>query len=81
GDPTAEDTRALLKVVYGHYRPSKVVAVGLPDDDGETVVPLLAGRSQLEGRATAYVCRRFTCERPATTPAELAEQLRIEWAG
>ena len=81
GDPTAEDTRALLKVVYGHYRPSKVVAVGLPGDDGETVVPLLAGRSQLEGRATAYVCRRFTCERPVTTPAELAKQLRIEWEG
>ncbi len=78
GDPTADDTRALVKVIYGHYRPSKVVALGLPKDDGETVVPLLAGRSQLQGRATAYVCRRFTCQRPVNTPQELAAQLGIQ---
>jgi len=81
GDATADDTRALLKVVYGHYRPSKVVALGLPRDDGEAAVPVLAGRDQLEGRATAYVCRRFTCQRPVNTPPELAAQLGIEWEG
>jgi uncharacterized protein YjbI with pentapeptide repeats len=31
GDPAADDTRELLKVVYSHYRPSKVVALGLVD--------------------------------------------------
>jgi uncharacterized protein YyaL (SSP411 family) len=79
GDPTADGTLALLKVVYGHYRPSKVVALGLPNDDGEAVVPLLAGRSQLEGRATAYVCRHFTCQKPVNTAGELAAQLGVEW--
>ncbi len=78
GDPTADDTGRLLKVVYGHYRPSKVVAVGLSKDGGEAAVPLLAGRSQLEGRATAYVCRRFTCQRAVNTPQELAAQLGIQ---
>jgi uncharacterized protein YyaL (SSP411 family) len=81
GDPRADDTLALLKVVYGHYRPSKVVALGLPKDEGEVVIPLLAGRNRLEGRATAYVCRRFTCQRPVNTPHELAVQLGIEWEG
>jgi uncharacterized protein YyaL (SSP411 family) len=81
GDPTADGTHALLKVVYGHYRPSKVVALGLLRDDGEAIVPLLAGRSQLEERATAYVCRRFTCQRPVNTPQELAAQLGIQWEG
>jgi uncharacterized protein YyaL (SSP411 family) len=81
GDPPADDTLALLKVVYGHYRPSKVVALGLPEDDDEAAVPLLAGRNQLEGRATAYVCRRFTCQRRVNTPHELAAQLGIEWEG
>ncbi len=81
GDPTADDTQELLKVVYGHYRPSKVVAVGVPKDEGETVVPLLAGRSQVDEQATAYVCRRFTCHRPVNTPHDLAAQLGIEWEG
>ncbi len=76
GDQKAADTLELLKVVYSHYRPSKVVAVGLPTDEKRASIPLLAGRSQLEGRATAYVCRHFTCQQPVTTPTELAMQLR-----
>jgi uncharacterized protein YyaL (SSP411 family) len=78
-DPTADGTQALLNVVYGHYRPSKVVALGLPKDDEEANVPLLTDRSQVEGRPTAYVCRRFTCQRPVNTPRELAGQLGAEW--
>jgi uncharacterized protein YyaL (SSP411 family) len=76
GHPAADDSRDLLEVVYGQYRPSKVVAVGQPGDDGQATVPLLARRGMLEGRATAYVCRRFSCRQPVTTPRELEAQLR-----
>ena len=75
GDPASHETHELLKVVYETYRPSKVVAVGLPDDDGEAAVPLLAGRRQLDGRATAYVCQHFACQQPVTEPAGLRAQL------
>ena len=71
GDPASDETRELLKVVYGTYRPGKVVAVGLPNDDGEAAVPLLAGRRQLDGRATAYVCQHFACRIPVTEPDAL----------
>jgi uncharacterized protein len=43
--------------------------------DAAAHVPLLAGRTPLDGRATAYVCRRFTCRQPVTTPAELRREL------
>ncbi|RHW27756.1 thioredoxin domain-containing protein [Nocardioides immobilis] len=43
-----------------------VVADGPRDD-----VPLLAGRTAVEGRAAAYVCRGFVCERPVTSPDDL----------
>ena len=76
GHPAADDSRDLLEVVYGQYRPSKVVAVGQPGDNGEATVPLLARRGMLERRATAYVCRRFSCRQPVTTPGELEAQLR-----
>lgn len=72
GDPTAADTRALLAEVWHGYQPYQVVAVGGGE---QTAVPLLANRPQLNGRATAYVCRQFTCQRPTADAAELHTQL------
>ncbi len=71
GDPNADDTRALLRVVQAPYRPNIIVAAG----DNGLDVPLLAERPSLNGRATAYVCRQFICQHPVTDPAELALQL------
>ena len=41
------------------------------DESLEKVSPLLAGKQQLDGRPTAYVCENFTCSRPVTNWAEL----------
>ncbi len=72
GDTVASDARALLNEIFDRYRPNVVVACG--EDDAATL-PLLANRPQLDGRATAYVCRRFVCRQPVAEPAALAEQL------
>ena len=72
GDPAASDARALLNEVFDRYRPNVVVACGEAD---AATLPLLANRPQLDGRATAYVCRRFVCRQPVAEPAALAEQL------
>ena len=74
GDPA---TRALLRAVHGIYLPNKIVAQ-LDPSDKETParVPLLAGRSMVDGKPTAYVCRNFACQQPVNNPEELAKQLR-----
>jgi uncharacterized protein YyaL (SSP411 family) len=64
------DSAPLERVVRGAYRPHVVLAGGPAEG-----VPLLAGREPVEGRAAAYVCERFTCLRPVTTPDELAALL------
>jgi uncharacterized protein YyaL (SSP411 family) len=63
----------LLNVVRTGYRPLQVVAAGPGGKD--EAIPLLANRPQVNDSGTAYVCRRFVCERPVTDPQELAAQL------
>ena len=49
-----------------------VLLGGAPDASG---VPLLADRPLVDGSAAAYVCRGFVCDRPVTSPDELAAAL------
>jgi uncharacterized protein YyaL (SSP411 family) len=63
---------ALVSVVRDAYRPHVVLAGG-PGDDGE--IPLLAGRSPLDGDAAAYVCEGFVCRAPVTDTQALAAAL------
>jgi uncharacterized protein YyaL (SSP411 family) len=76
GDPNAADTGALLAEVRRRYLPNSVLALAAPDDaTASELIPLLADRGQIGGRATAYVCRDFVCTLPATEPEMLAAQL------
>lgn len=68
-----EDVSQLTAELWREYRPLKVAAIA-----GETVgdeVPLLSGRTSVEGKAAAYVCEGFVCKRPVTTPEEFGELL------
>jgi uncharacterized protein YyaL (SSP411 family) len=72
GNVASPAARALLQTCAG-YRPHQVIALG--EDGG---VPLLRGREQVEGQATAYVCTDHTCRRPATEPEALEAALEGE---
>jgi uncharacterized protein len=66
-----DDVSALARVVRGGYFPHVVLAGGSGDE-----VPLLEGRGPVDGQAAAYVCERFTCGLPVTTPEELTVSLQ-----
>ena len=51
-----------------------VVAAARPGEepgDGDPAIPLMAGRTAVDGQPAAYVCRGFVCERPVTSPDDL----------
>lgn len=78
GNPGQADMRALLETVFDEYRPFKVVALKQPGE--ASAVPLLEGRAQLNGKATAAVCFNFACMLPVTQAEALRAQLeeRVE---
>ena len=63
GGPDSDVARAAL---HG-FDPSSVVAFG-PGED----VPLLEGKTLVDGKPAVYVCERFVCRAPVTDAAELA---------
>jgi uncharacterized protein YyaL (SSP411 family) len=62
GSPQDEVARAAL----APFEPNAVVAFGPADG-----VPLLEGKTLVDGSPTVYVCERFACRTPVTDPGEL----------
>ncbi|MFO1540562.1 MAG: thioredoxin domain-containing protein [Chloroflexota bacterium] len=73
GDPADPATTALVAEVRRGYRTDRILAVAA--DPAASPVPLLAGRTAIGGRPTAYVCRGFVCRAPVTDPAALGRAL------
>ena len=69
GDAQAEDTQAMLRAIRSRFLPHKVVVRRSAEGDGAPVTEIAEyakPQTSLDGRATAYVCRQFTCEAPTT---------------
>jgi hypothetical protein len=74
----AADTQALLRVVHETYLPNKILLLIDPAAGaGDAFAHLPLGEmTQLEGKATAYVCHNFACSAPTTEAATLANLLK-----
>ena len=71
GNLDDSETVALVKQLQQYYLPNKVLQVAHPDERLENLSPLLAGKTQLNGLPTIYVCQNFTCSQPVTSWAAL----------
>jgi uncharacterized protein YyaL (SSP411 family) len=66
GDPSAEDTRRVLRLLAGSYQPHRVLALKEPGSEEKKLdglLPLLAGKTS-QGPVTVYVCQNFACQAP-----------------
>ena len=73
GDPTEPATQALYQEVRKRYLPHTILASKRPEE--ESMLPLLAGRTLVDGKAAAYVCEHYTCQLPVTDAAALGKLL------
>lgn len=68
--PPGPERDALIAVMRARPRLDAVLAVG-PGDGSSTCVPLLEGRTAIDGAPAAYVCERLRCLAPVREPERL----------
>jgi uncharacterized protein YyaL (SSP411 family) len=73
--PDGADATALTATAFQGYRPNRLVVGGPANSPAAQGLPLLAERPAVDGKPTAYVCRRYVCQLPVTDPTALARQL------
>jgi uncharacterized protein YyaL (SSP411 family) len=77
GEPDRADAMALRQAAAQYYLPFTLVVPLMPCHRRAlaALLPWTSAMWRDEGPAAAYVCRRFACERPSSSPAELSAQL------
>jgi hypothetical protein len=79
GQRGRDDTDAMLSAVHAEYEPGRVVL--LADDGGNEkylsrFLPFITDMEMFDEKATAYVCKDFSCKMPVNSVEELKLQLR-----
>ena len=76
GERDGEDTKALLRAMHAETLPDRLLQLIEPDAALPATHPA-AGKGQIDGRATAYVCVGPVCSLPVNDPAALTEALQL----
>jgi hypothetical protein len=75
GEPGREDFEGLRAAVFASPRLNRVLVHAGRGETPAELLPLVESRVSEDGRARAFVCRRFSCLAPTSDPAELAAAL------
>ncbi len=76
GSPNDLRTSQLAQAIYQQFLPNKVVVRLDPSRPHSGQVPLLEGKTLIQGKPAVYVCRDYTCQSPAKDASELEQQLQ-----
>jgi hypothetical protein len=75
GEAAEPATRQLFNGVHSSYLPNSTLQLVRPNEAIGEFAPLLEGKVQFSGKATAYVCHNFTCSAPVTCWDDLRQLL------
>ncbi|MGH9359259.1 MAG: hypothetical protein ACRD1O_08825, partial [Terriglobia bacterium] len=79
GEPEAPETLAMLRALRAGFLPNKIVLLRPSGVGGAEISRLSAyveSISSAQGKATAYVCHNYRCDRPTADPQEMLRLLR-----
>ena len=84
GRTNADDTRIMINAIRTHFLPNKTVLF-IPSDQKSPeicrIAEFIKDQSSINGKATAYVCRNYICEKPTTDLGRMLRLLDLERAG
>ena len=75
----ANGVEPFVHEIYSRFLPNKIVAQAASDEEATQqadLIPLMRHRTAMDGQPTAYLCRNFVCQRPVSSPKELAAQIK-----
>ena len=80
GKKNDPSTKEMLKTIRSQFFPNAVFAFSYEDEVAKKIadLPLLAEKTILGGKATAYVCRLGTCLTPVNASEDLINLLKYE---
>ncbi|MBU4077370.1 MAG: thioredoxin domain-containing protein, partial [Euryarchaeota archaeon] len=79
GDAGAQDTKAMLDALRREFIPGKVVILQPGEDTGIIdLAEYTRNLTSIEGSATAYVCRNYSCNLPVTDIEDMLDILRAK---
>jgi uncharacterized protein YyaL (SSP411 family) len=77
GSRLAGDTKIMLREIYKHFLPNKVIL--LVDDYTRqkltSYLPFIQNMTMIDGKATAFICQHYTCQLPTNDVEKVAEML------
>ena len=78
GDPSNDDTKALLRIVHERFIPNRVLVVaagGKAQEELARTMPIVTEMRPVGGKATAFICEHYVCKLPTTNPERVARLL------
>jgi uncharacterized protein YyaL (SSP411 family) len=79
GDPASETTQNMLNILQREYSPYMVSLFKdntASSDELSTLAPFTAEYMAIDNKATAFVCRNFSCEHPTNDALQLQKVIR-----
>ncbi|MFC1739188.1 thioredoxin domain-containing protein [Planctomycetota bacterium] len=78
GSVDATDTKKMLKLIRRKFLPNAIVLLHEQDNAGSNIykiVPFIRNQVAIDGKATAYVCENYICNRPVNRTDDLDKML------
>jgi uncharacterized protein YyaL (SSP411 family) len=81
GDPEDQGTRELVRTIHELYLAGTALALRDPSEEEEVAddpgrfIPLVRGKTLVNGAPAVYICQNYACRRPLTSAAEVGRAL------